>query len=291
LLLKKINEKTKLEGDLILNKSIIKDNIFSNRYRDELFNSSNPNNFNLFNNFNIDVSIRSWDTIEFKTKYLQSSLNLDFRLIKEDTNIDLLGEINLLNGKILLPYKELKIIQGKIKFLENEISNPFINLIAKNTIGENAIQLQVHGNAQNPKILLEANPKLTQEQIISLLLFGSKDYSISLMIPAFLIDNIKNIVLSDNKYVENLHKYFKVLLKPFKYIKFIPQLNSEDKNIIAKVELDINERLNACVEKKIKSQQKSKVKLNYNLTDNLSLQALHDESGNLSSDIEFKCKF
>lgn len=293
LLIEKIIDKNILfKGFIALSKSEIKDNIFSNDFRKNLFQGKSDKPKNPFENFVIDISIFTKMPIRLKTIFFKSYINLDLNLKKDNSNFDLIGDINLNEGVIIFPYRDLKIINANIKFLPGRINDPLINLIAKNKIKDYLITLQVMGFAQSPHILLESNPTLTEEQIISLLLIGSES-SLNLVIPALLVQNIKNIAIGSAQFQEKLQRNFKIFLKPFKNIRLVPTFNDTtgNKGLTATLDIDINDRLNASIQKNFAEYQEPRIDVNFALTDDVILRGVKDAMGNLSGEFELRFKF
>lgn len=309
LILQKILDKNlSLTGNVSLDQSQIKDNIFSPEFRKSIFKSANlsrqkdteieePQKLKVseskfVDDIDIDISIFTKSSIKLKTTFFKSLINLDFKLIKLGLNFNILGDINLADGVIIFPYKDLQITNANIKFLPNQISDPLINIIAKNKIKGYSITLQVMGSAQNPHVLLESSPTLTEEQIISLLLIGSES-SLNLVIPALLVQNIKNIVLGSAKYQEKLKKHFAQILTPFKRIRIIPAFHDTlgGKGLTATLDIDVNDRLNATIQNNFTTYEEPRVEVDYLLSDDVVVRGVKDEIGNLSGEIELRWKF
>ncbi|MDR3646206.1 MAG: translocation/assembly module TamB domain-containing protein [Candidatus Babeliales bacterium] len=293
---KEVDKNIAITGNIGLDKSEIKDNIFSPDFRKSIFNQTRPEESNikqksLIDDININVSLFTKSAIKIKTAFFKSLINLDLKVVKEK-QIDLQGDINLIDGEIIFPYKALKITNANIKFLPGQIDDPIINIIAKNKIKGYAITLQAMGSAQNPHILLESNPTLKEEQIISLLLIGSES-SLNLVIPALLSENIKNMVLGSAQYQEKLKKHFSQILLPFKHVRFIPAFHDAlgGKGLTATLDIEVNDRLSASIQNNFTTFEQARVEVDYSLTDDVVLRGVQDEVGNLSGEVEMRWKF
>ena len=92
----------------------------------------------------------------------------------EPTRID--GRIDLRGGTLDVSGKTFHVENGTVAFSGADSTNPTITATARwdSPLGY-AVYAQFAGTVKNGKLTLRAEPQLTQNQIISLLLFGSPD--------------------------------------------------------------------------------------------------------------------
>ena len=106
------------------------------------------------------------------------------------------------------------------------MTDPLIEIVAKNKIKKYMISLQVAGSLQNHQIVLSSTPPLSNEQILGLLLVGSEEESLGNMVPALVMQNIKPLIFGSGQ-TKFLEKYFNVILKPLQYIHFVPSFGDQ----------------------------------------------------------------
>ncbi len=95
------------------------------------------------------------------------------------------GQLNILpGGDIIFRDHKFQIVSADIKYLNNKPTQPLIDLVAQTTAQEQSTQgnffnkynifLKVKGQGAKATFTLNSNPILTENEIISLLAFGSK---------------------------------------------------------------------------------------------------------------------
>jgi uncharacterized protein (TIGR03545 family)/uncharacterized protein (TIGR03546 family) len=252
-----------------LNKMIVKDN--KNIY---LFNDKQllkdikiTNGYLLLNknnqNIKIDISHNLLNPLKIKTNFVinlkdfkYQNYNLENQLIFKDNNIDINGNIDILN------YKDLNgIIDINVKETNIIGKNETINKLLKN-INHFSLKINIDGNIENPSINIENG--LTTE--INKLL--------------------------KNSFNVNKEKYQKDLKNKLnkEYSKNIKDLNINSVNNIINEKLSLNENLNEIIKSKntkklIKKFQKDLI--NKNIKDNKKIKELKDNLKNKFKSFKF----
>jgi len=90
---------------------------------------------------------------------------------------DVTGRIELRGGKLDVQGKTFEIERGVITFEGNDPSNPTITATARWDAPGYVVYAEYLGDVQNGRIKLHSEPPLSQDEIASLLLFGSPDSS------------------------------------------------------------------------------------------------------------------
>jgi len=97
--------------------------------------------------------------------------------ISSGTETEVSGRIELRGGKLDVSGKTFEIERGVITFEGNDPANPTITATARWDAPGYTVYAEYIGDVQNGRIKLRAEPPLTQDEIASLLLFGSPDGS------------------------------------------------------------------------------------------------------------------
>ncbi len=289
LLQKKLQKNLDIDGNLIIYNSQIKNNIFSKDFNKEFF-FLNPSNQTSSIDANLNLSIVSKNPIKIKTTFFESQANLNLNITKTILNPEISGQIELTGGSIIFPYKPLNIVSGSVNFI-NDSKDPIIHLIAKNKIQNFTITMQIMGSVNDPKIIFESSPVLSDEQIGSLLIAGTEKASLNLVMPTLLLQNIKNIILGSSSTYSKVEKYIHKFLKPFKNVRILPTF-TDDKGVgfQGALEIDLTDRLHANIKKNFSSSEDTKLEVDYTLTDDISLRGVKDEQGNLGGELEVRWK-
>ena len=117
------------------------------------------------------VSIRQSNTLAV---WVQGRLVLDIGQKPIAT-----GQIRLVRGFIDVQGKRFEIEQGIITFEQDDPSNPVVVVTARWDSPEGyQVRADYRGRVQNGKLTLSAEPPLSNDQIMSLLLFGTPDGSL-----------------------------------------------------------------------------------------------------------------
>lgn len=290
LLQKKLHNNISVDGNFIILNSQIKNNIFSKDFSKEFFfgssGQSSVNNLNA----DINISLISKKPVKIKTPFFESQANLNLNVTKNFLDPEISGQIELTGGSINFPYKPLNIVNGSINFINNS-KDPVINLVARNKIQKFTVTMQIMGSVNDPKIILESSPVLSDEQIGALLLAGSEKASLNLVMPTLLLQNIKNIILGSSNTYSKVDKYLQKFLKPFKNVRILPTF-TDDKGVgfQGAIEVDLTDRLHANIQKNFTSSEDTKLEVDYTLTDDVSLRGVKDEQGNLAGELEVRWK-
>jgi hypothetical protein len=168
-----------------------------------------------------------------------------------------------------------------------------IELVAKNKIKKYNVTMHIAGSLSNPHIMLESSPPLTEEQIIGLLLIGSQEESLNIVMPALVMQNVKNLVLGKNERSSTIERSFKKLLFPFKNIHLVPSFTDQTGRggLRGAVEIDVNDRWRALVQKNFSLTEDTRFELEYLLSDDISVRGFRDERRDLGGEVEMRWKF
>ncbi|MBS1988248.1 translocation/assembly module TamB domain-containing protein [Candidatus Dependentiae bacterium] len=296
LLSKMPNSGMNLSGNVVLERSLLKDNILS---QDDLGNVSGP--VGLFNlgshQLEVDIAVTTEKPMRVVTDSLESSAHLDMRVQYEHNN-DVLqipritGAITLDGGYLKFLRNQLHIEHGRIQFLTNQMNDPLIDLTAKNKINKYQIMLQVTGSVQKPTIILESSPELTEEQVFGLLIAGSEDTTLQAALPAMLMQHLHKILLGSKRRIPHGASLIQKLTKPLQYVQITPNFTDQSGRggIKGTVSVDLNDQFHAQIQKNFNLQDDFSFYLQYMLSDDISLRAVKDQRGEIGSEVEVRLR-
>jgi hypothetical protein len=290
----------KLFGDLVLKRSLFKENMFSNGSQGNIFSEIVPTNSAISGDqvVQFDINLSSEKPMVVKTSFVQSNANLELNLKSMYFNNRLqtplvAGSVDLQKGSLNFLHHKLFINYGKIQFLPNQRSDPLIDLVAQNRIKKYLVSLQVSGSLQNPNIVLESSPELSEEQILSLLFAGSENVSFQADLPQVFMQNLNNLIMGSQDIFPKGSALFKKLTLPFKYVQITPDFANQTGygGIKGTVSVDLNDQIHAQIQKNFNLQEDFTFQVEYFLTDDINLKVLRDQSGEIGSEVEFRLKF
>ncbi len=289
LLNKKNEDKTDLSGNILINRAQLKENLFSDQFQKKLFSSMARDYKEL--PFTCNLSIETKEPIRIDTPFLKANGNVNLHVYGSLVAPFIEGFIVVPSGTIGFPYKPLEISKGEIHFIKEQPLNPLIELTAKNTVKNHHITLSITGSVQDNIVLLEATPPLTQEQIVGLLVAGAHEDSLDALIPALLMKNVTNYILSSHKsnffdrYIKPWMKQVNVHLKP----NFGDQAGRG--GLRGTLEITLNERWRALIEKNFTLTEDTHFELEYILSDDITFRMIRDERRDVGGEVEMKWKF
>ena len=264
-----------LNGTVFIDDCQIRGDLLSNQF-------SNAANGSPSIPFNVDcmcdIGITSKKALALKTSFAQVNARANIHIGNTIRQPSITGSINLDEGILHLPYKSLFLTKGAITF-GPEWNNPFIELIAGNTIKNHDITLQLVGPLHDIHCSLSAMPYLTENQITSLLLVGSKEDSLHTIIPALATQGLKI--------------YFKEWLEPLKHVHLVPLFNDQTARggIRAAFEIEVGDRLRALIQKNFTLTEDTRLEVEYLLSDDLTIRGVRDERRDVNAEVELRWKF
>ncbi len=289
------DQELELQGNLIIDRSYCKKNIFSQfggsqsvglPFFNGIFSSENKDLL-------IDLTVETKKPVEVKTSFLEMQVQIDAALHGSLQNPELSGSLNLVNGTLAFPYRPLSITHGMLYFLPHQLYDPTVELIAKGKIRKYHVLLRCNGSLQHPNISFESTPPLSEEQIITLLLAGTEEGSLSLAMPALIMQKLQNVIFGPEQSALKLEGYFKSLLEPLKHIRFIPGFSDQSGRggFRGSIEIDVNDQLRAMIQKNFSLSEDIKFEVEYFFSDDITFRGIRDERADFGGEVEMRWKF
>ena len=285
-----------LKGALIIDRGFVKKNIFSFATQKQGFlsfkSSSKSSSQEPFDCI-LDMHIETKDSIPIKTSFLDASARMNVAIKGSVQNPLVSGDMSVERGSLAFPYKPLAITKGRIYFVPNQLFDPYFELVAKGMIRKYHVVMRCDGSLQNPRISFESSPPLTEEQIITLLLAGSEEGSLSVVMPSVLMQGIQNILFGPEQTSSRLERYFKEILGPFKHIRFVPKFFDPQGRggFRGAIEVDVNDQLHGIIQRNFSLPEDIKLEVEYFFADDSALRVIRDERGDFGGEVEMRWKF
>lgn len=289
------SEPLRVQGQLMVRKAELKQNIFSTEFQEILSGIvSAPSLTQATMQPYIDVSLFTQDPLQISTSFLTAKALVDVNVKGLLHKTDLSGSIKLLSGFLNFPFKPLEIVEGKLLFIpEQSLFDPVIEFVAKGKLKRFLVTLKSWGSALDPHMQFESNPYLSEEQIIALLLLGVEDQSLSMLVPAFLAQRLKDIIFGPALSNITLKSIFDRLLQYLKYVRFIPQFTNQTGRggVRGIFEIDATEHLQGKIDTNFAHLEDTKFDIDYAATDDVTLQLQKDGPSTYGGQVEFRWKF
>jgi len=281
-----------LKGFILIERSQLKRNIFAGDENKELSKSSDS----IFdtNKLNIacDISVKNKAPVRVNTPLLEASGNIDLSLKGNLFRPEVSGKIDFLSGSLDFPYKPLFLKKGTIYLLPQQPDDPIIELVAKNKINKYNISLYITGSMKKQNISFESAPILSEEQIVALLIAGSAQESLNVVMPALIMQRLTKVIFGQESGL-GVGKYFDRLMRPFKNVHIVPSFADQTGRggLRGSIEVDISERWKAFIQKNFSLTEDTRFEIEYLLADDVSVHGIRNENGDIGGEVEMKLKF
>lgn len=284
-----------LEGQFMIQKSELKENIFSTEFQEILLGLSGTTSGlqNQSLQTHVDVSVFTKEPLQVSTSFLTAQALIDMRIQGLLSKVDVSGSINLMGGALCFPYKSLDIVEGRLLFIPEQPLDPVIELVAKGRLKRFQVMMRAWGSALDPHFQFESQPYLSEEQIVSLLLLGVEDQSLGMMVPAFLTQRLKDLIFGPAISNPKLKSMFDRLLQSLKYIRFLPQFTSQAGRggVRGIIEIDASDHLHGKIDTNFSQLEDTKFDIDYLATDDVTLRLQKDGPSTYGGEVEFCWKF
>ena len=295
LLQKSHDQDLELTGQMIVEKSQLKENLFSSEFQEMLFGKSvsHQGQETLGSSCKLDVSIFTKELLQVKTSFLSAKARVDMSLQGTIGKPELLGLVHLLSGSFYFPYKPLEIVDGKMFFVPEQQFDPLIEVFAKGKLKRYGVSMRVAGSIFDPYVQFESVPYLTEEQIMSLLLLGIEDSSLSVMVPALLTRKFKDIIFGPALSRSTLKTKFDWLFNSLNNFRFLPQFTSQTGRggMRGVFEVDVSDNLHGRIDTNLMHLEDTKFDVDFTVTDDITFRVQKDGPSTYGGEVEFRMKF
>ncbi|VFP81897.1 autotransporter assembly complex protein TamB [Candidatus Erwinia haradaeae] len=124
-----------------------------------------------------NINIHLGNNVTLSAYGLQAAINGDLKILKDEHNTSLTGQIHIPSGRFYAYAQDLNIRKGELKF-SKFLDQPYLYIEAirnpKKTKDNIIAGVRVTGLANDPKIEVFSEPKHTQQETLSYLLHGQK---------------------------------------------------------------------------------------------------------------------
>ena len=280
------------QGNLIVDKAQLKGNIFSQEFQEQLVGTVGSSQ-GMDANCKLDVTVETKEPIAVETSFLQAMVHLDLHVGNTIKQPEIEGTIDIASGELKFPYKSLFITHGQVVITPKNSTDPTIEFVARGKIKRYDITMRATGTMMDQQIHFESSPYLTEEQIISLLLIGSQDSSLSMVMPAMLMQKLHEIVFGPAISKSKLDVIFNRLLQSFKNVRIFPQFTNQTGRggVRGVVEVDATDRLHGRIDSNLMQLEDTIFEADYLLTDDVTMRAIKDGPSTYGGEVEMRWKF
>jgi hypothetical protein len=290
---KEPNKKPHAQGSFVIERAYVKENLYSQAFQKNIAGFPSLIVDADKQDMTCDISLETQEPLRVDTAFLEASANIALRVTNTVRDPNISGSIDIVSGSLAFPYKPLLITKGSIYFMPGQAFDPLIELVAKNKIKKYNVGLHVTGSLLNHHIALESSPPLTDEQIIALLLVGSEEQSLNIVVPALLMQNLKTLIFDSEQSPLRLHDFFKSWLTPFKGVHLVPSFSDQSGRggLRGAIEIEINDRWRAMAQKNFSLTEDTRFEVEYALSDDVTVRGIRNERKDVAGEVEMRWKF
>ncbi len=285
----KNNAQPTLEGILTFDKSQCTENPLSAQDQRDFTRALVPTMMMGRKDLLLNLSLRTIDPMIIKTGQLDTKAIIALTATNTLQSPQLAGTIKCLGGSIMFPYKPVSLLKGVIQFLPGDPYNPLLDIIAQDMVKKYHVRVQVGGTLTDPHIGLSSIPALPEEQIATLLFTGSTEESLSLLVPAFIAQNVKDFIVNATRFQAQTPSW----LEPFKHIRLVPNFSDQSGRggFRAGIEFDVSDHVHGVIQKNFSLSEDTRFEIEYLVTDDISIKGSKDERSDLGGEVEMRFSF
>jgi autotransporter translocation and assembly factor TamB len=128
---------------------------------------------------NFDINLKTSNNLYIRGWGVDTQLKGNLR-ITGDTNEPLInGILRSVHGRYQEFGKSLIVKEGVLTFDGPISPSPYLNIVGAAKVGTNEIRLVLSGSIQDPDVSIESTPSMSQDEALSMLLFGEHPENIS----------------------------------------------------------------------------------------------------------------
>jgi hypothetical protein len=285
-------EKPQIIGSLFLEKSHIKENIFSDAFQKRLADISQTAILSSGNDILCDITVETLAPLKVDTPFLKADARMALHITNTLRDPQIAGELAVVSGSLLFPYRPLHITKGIITMAAQHMQDPLIELVAQNQVRNHAITMHVTGSLLQHHLMFESTPSLTEQQIIALLLAGSEKESLNIVMPTLIMTNLASLLFSSMRSESVVERCLKRLMQPFKDVHIIPRFSDQTSRggLRGALDIEVNDRVRALIQRNFSLTEDTRFELEYQASDDISVRAIRDEHRDMGAEIEMKWK-
>ena len=141
----------------------------------------------------LDIALKTAEKVYVRGWGVDTQLKGDLHVTGYASAPLINGTLSSMRGKYQEFGKSLKVKEGILTFDGPISPSPYLNIVGVTYVGSNEIRLILSGSIQTPDITIESTPAMTQEEALSMLLFGENPENISTFQALQLADGVRRL--------------------------------------------------------------------------------------------------
>lgn len=239
----------------------------------------------------LNITLSGDEDILIDNNLVTAPAKIDLLIRGTISNPAILGRIELLGGKFFFRNNEFKIEKASADFVDPQGIYPFFDIIASTRVHDYNITLSLNGYVDEFKLNLNATPYLNEMDILSLLTLGRVTKNLRGLeggigvaeATAFLTGQLQNTI---EERIQSITGFDRIEVEPY-----ISEKTGEISPRVTVAKRLLSDRLYVTYSTSFGSEAEQFLKLEFALSDNISLVGERDETGTIGADIKFRVEF
>ncbi|GBE37396.1 hypothetical protein BMS3Bbin07_01561 [bacterium BMS3Bbin07] len=297
----------KLSGDLVLAKKqegiyLIGDlRVLKGRYtrniewRSWILSAKKPalqkKQYGLLDTIELNINLYGDEDIIIDNNLATTPARIDLVILGTLKNPSLIGRVELKGGKIFFRNNEFTIINASADFTDPARINPFFDIVASTRVKDYQIHLSLEGYAEQFNLSLSSEPMLDEIDILSLLTVGELGTKLkgfeggigASEAASFLTGKLQETL---EERLRNITGFDRIQVEPY-----VSEITGTIGPKITVSKRLLTDRLYVTYTTSLGNAPEQSLRVEFFLSDNISLVGERDELGTLGADIKFRVEF
>jgi len=247
--------------------------------------------YTLLDTIELNINLYGDEDIIIDNNLATAPARIDLVILGTLKNPSLIGRVELKGGKIFFRNNEFTIINASADFTDPARINPFFDIVAKTRVKEYQIHLSLEGYLDQFNLSLSSEPLLDEIDILSLLTVGELGTKLkgfeggigASEAASFLTGKLQE-TLEDR--LRNITGFDRIEVEP--YVSEITGTIGPKVTVSKRL---LTDRLYVTYTTSLGNAPEQSLRLEFFLSDNVSLVGERDELGTLGADIKFRVEF
>ncbi len=297
----------KLSGDLVLAKKqegiyLIGDlRVLKGRYtrniewRSWILSAKKPalqkKQYGLLDTIELNINLYGDEDIIIDNNLATAPARIDLVILGTLKNPSLIGRVELKGGKIFFRNNEFTIINASADFTDPARINPFFDIVARTRVKDYQIHLSLEGYAEQFNLSLSSEPMLDEIDILSLLTVGELGTKLkgfeggigASEAASFLTGKLQETL---EERLRNITGFDRIQVEPY-----VSEITGTIGPKITVSKRLLTDKLYVTYTTSLGNAPEQSLRVEFFLSDNISLVGERDELGTLGADIKFRVEF
>jgi hypothetical protein len=244
---------------------------------------------NFFDDLTLDFRLKADDNVWMENSLGRLRGRFDLRILGSIDSPILLGDIEAFDGELNFQDRKFRILQGRVSFINPQTIEPYLNFKGETYVKDYRVTFSLDGFLDHLNPQLNSSPPLPPEDVLALLTMGEAfkrtySYDVSTQLST---GSLLSFQLSEEaqKQAEGLFFIDRFRIDPF--------VIGSSAEVTARLTLgkNISRNISFLYSTNLTTQREEIVRLEWEITRDLSLVGTRDEEGRLSFDFKIHKRF